>query len=136
MPLMEWTDKLSVGIARFDAEHRRLVDMVNDLFDAVQGGRGREALGDILDDLITYTETHFSNEEAALRECTFPDVEAHVEEHRLLTEQVREIRRKYLSGPSATLSMEVMNFLKNWLIKHIQGSDRRYTPFMKGTATK
>lgn len=132
MPLMEWTEKLSVGVPRFDAEHRRLVDMVNDLFDAVQSGRGREALGNILDDLIIYTETHFTNEEAALRDCGFPDLEAHLEEHHLLTDQVRDIRRKYLSGPSATLSMEVMNFLKNWLIKHIQGSDRRYTSFMKG----
>lgn len=130
MPLMEWSDKLSVGVAQFDAEHRRLVGMVNDLFDAVQAGKGREALGGILEELIAYTETHFAHEEEIMRQHGYEEVDGHKSEHDLLTQQVYEIRRKYMAGASATLSMEVMNFLKNWLIKHIQGTDRKYTRFM------
>lgn len=130
MPLMEWTEKLSVGVAQFDAEHRRLVAMVNDLFDAVQAGKGREALGGILEELIAYTETHFEHEEAVMREHGYVEMESHSEEHKILTQQVKDIRRKYITGASATLSMEVMNFLKNWLVKHIQGTDRKYTRFM------
>jgi hemerythrin len=130
MALMEWSDKLSVGVAQFDAEHRRLVGMVNDLFDAVQAGKGKEALGGILEELIAYTETHFANEEEIMREHGYDEVDGHKSEHELLTRQVHEIRRKYMAGASATLSMEVMNFLKNWLIKHIQGTDRKYSRFM------
>jgi hemerythrin len=130
MPLMEWSDKLSVGVAQFDAEHRRLVGMVNGLFDAVQAGKGREALGGILEELITYTETHFSHEEEIMRAHNYAGVESHAQEHTILTEQVHEIRRKYVAGQGAALSMEMMNFLKNWLVKHIQGTDRKYTRFM------
>ncbi len=130
MPLMEWTERLSVGIEQFDQEHKRLVAMVNELFDAVQAGRGKEALGAILDNLIDYTKTHFANEEHFLEKNGYPDLEAHRREHEALTRQVVDIQRKYHSGATAMLSMEVMTFLKNWLVKHIQGSDKTYGGYM------
>lgn len=132
MPLMEWTTKMSVGVTRFDDEHKRLVAMVNDLFDAVQTGRGKDALGKILDGMIAYTKTHFANEERFMEEHGYPDMAAHRAEHEALARQVVEVQQKYHSGATATLSMEVMNFLKNWLVKHIQGTDRKYGPFFNG----
>lgn len=129
MPLMEWTTKMSVGVTQFDDEHKKLVAMVNELFDAVQGGRGKDALGKILDGLIAYTKTHFANEERFMQQHGYPDMAAHRAEHEALARQVVEVQQKYHSGATATLSMEVMNFLKNWLVKHIQGTDRKYTTF-------
>lgn len=136
MPLMEWTDKLSVGVSQFDNEHKKLVAMVNDLFDAVQGGRGKEALAKILDGLIAYTKTHFANEERYFQQHGYPDLAAHKAEHDALAKQVMEVQRKYHSGATATLSMEVMNFLKNWLVRHIQGTDKKYGPFLNGKGVK
>ncbi|MBI1206245.1 MAG: bacteriohemerythrin [Azospirillum sp.] len=129
MPLMEWSERMSVGVGQFDDEHKKLIAMINELFDAVQSGRGKEALGGILDRLIEYTKTHFSHEEHYMQKHGYPDMAAHRKEHEILTKQVVEIQRKYHSGATAMLSMEVMTFLKNWLIKHIQGTDKLYTPF-------
>ena len=81
MPLMEWNDKLSVGVAQFDNEHKKLVAMVNELFDAVQGGHGKEALGKILDGLIAYTKTHFANEERYFQQHGYADYAQHKAEH-------------------------------------------------------
>ncbi len=131
MPLMVWNDKLSVGIAQFDEEHKQLVALVNELFDAVQAGRSKEALGGILDSLVAYTKSHFTNEEEHFARLGYPDLDAHKAEHDALASQVLEVQRKYHAGATATLSMEVMNFLKNWLIKHIQGTDRKYGPFLR-----
>ncbi len=136
MPLMEWNDKLSVGITQFDNEHKRLVAMVNDLFDGVQAGRGKDVLGPVLDGLITYTKTHFANEERYMQQHSFPEFAAHKAEHDALTKQVMDVHTKYQAGASAVLSMEVMNFLKNWLVKHIMGSDKAYTPFMNSKGVK
>ena len=130
MPLMEWTDRMSVGVAQFDNEHKKLVSLINELFDAVQAGRGREALGKILDELINYTKTHFTNEEHLMQKQGYPNLEAHRKEHEALTKQVIDVQRKYHAGATAMLSMEVMTFLKNWLIKHIQGTDKQYGPFL------
>jgi hemerythrin len=127
---MEWTERLSVGVTRFDDEHKKLVSLINALFDAVQAGQGREALGNTLDELITYTKTHFVNEESTLKRLGYPDLEAHHKEHEALTRQVIDIQHKYHAGASAMLSMEVMAFLKNWLVRHIQGTDQKYGRFL------
>jgi len=63
MPLMEWNERLSVGVASIDAEHKRLVGMLNELYDAMQARHSQEALGKVLDGLINYTASHFKHEE-------------------------------------------------------------------------
>lgn len=130
MPLMAWNNNLSVGIAVIDEDHKKLVAMVNELYDAVQGGHGKEALGKILDGLINYTVLHFAREEKFFLETGYPDAIAHKKEHADLTKQVLDVQTKYKSGATSTLSLEVMNFLKNWLVKHIQGSDKKYGPYL------
>ena len=61
-----------------------------------------------------------------------PDLAAHKKEHVGLTDQVLEVQKKYKAGSTSTLSLEVLNFLKNWLIKHIQGTDKKYGPYLNG----
>ncbi len=136
MPLMEWNEKMSVGVKQFDDEHKKLVAMVNELFDAVQAGKGKESLGKILDNLIAYTKSHFANEERYFAQHGYPDQDAHKKEHEALAKQVADVQQKYHSGATATLSMEVMNFLKNWLVKHIQGTDKKYGPFLNAKGVK
>ena len=136
MPLMEWTEKLSVGVTQFDAEHQKLVGMVNELFDAVQAGKGKDRLGPILDGLITYTKTHFANEERYMLQHNYANFKEHKAEHDALAKQVLAVQAKFQAGATAALSMEVMNFLKNWLVKHILGTDKAYTPFMNSNGIK
>lgn len=136
MPLMQWNPKLSVGIAQFDQEHQRLVGMVNDLFDAMQAGKGKDALGRILDGLITYTQTHFAHEEQFMAQHGFPGLAEHKAEHVALAAQVAEVQKKYKAGNTGTLSLEVLNFLKNWLLKHIQGTDKNYGPFLNAKGVR
>ena len=130
MPLMIWNDKFSVGVAVIDAEHKKLVSMVNDLYDAVQGGHGKEVLGKILDGLIGYTASHFAHEERFFAETGYPDAAAHKKQHDDLKKQVLDVQAKYKAGATGTLTVEVLNFLKNWLIGHIQGSDKKYAPHL------
>ena len=88
MPLMTWTEKMSVGVAVLDNDHKKLVDMVNNLFDGVQSGQGKEALGRILDGLIAYTVDHFKREEQFFAQTGYPDNVAHKAQHEDLCKQV------------------------------------------------
>jgi len=127
---MTWTDKLSVGVKVIDDDHKKLVSMVNELYDGITAGHGKEALGKVLDELVNYTKFHFKREEDFFAKTGYPAAVAHKKEHDDLTTQVLDVQAKYKSGAMATLSLEVMNFLKNWLVNHIQGSDKKYGPHL------
>ena len=130
MPLMNWSDKLAVGVTVLDNDHKKLIVMVNQLFDGIQSGHGKESVGKILDGLIAYTKVHFGNEERYFSQTGYPAAPAHKQEHDDLTRQVVSVQQKYRAGTTNVLSLEVLNFLKNWLVKHIQGSDQKYGPYL------
>ncbi len=130
MPLIVWNDKLSVGVPSIDGEHQRLVGLLNDFYDAVQAGKGKEALGNLLGALIDYTKVHFANEERLFSNSKYPDVAAHKKLHEDLVRQVLELQKKYAGAASVALSLDAVNFLKGWLINHIQGTDKKYSPYL------
>ncbi len=130
MALMEWNDKLSVGVDMIDGDHKRLVAMVNELHDAVLQARGKEVLGKVLDGLISYTKTHFGREEVEMAKFKYPKAPDHLREHAALAKQVLDVQAKYKAGNTAVLSMEVMAFLRDWLLKHIQHSDKALGAFL------
>lgn len=137
MAFMEWNPTFSVGIAQFDEEHKRLVKMLNDLHAAMLKGKGSEVLGAILDGLISYTKTHFANEEKYMVQHQYPDYRAHKAEHDALARKVLAVQAQFKQGgKGATLSMDVLNFLSDWLVKHIMGSDRKYQPFLSAKGVK
>ena len=78
MPLMTWTDKLSVGVGVIDEDHKKLVGMVNELYDAMQAGQGRDSLGRILNGLVQYTKFHFAREEKCFAQTGYPAAVPHI----------------------------------------------------------
>lgn len=129
MPLMTWNRQLELGIPSIDSQHKKLVEMLNTLFDGMHAGQGKETLGGVLRGLIAYTTTHFKHEESLFTTFGYGERLAHKREHEKLVEAVLEIQAKYEAG-SGALSIEVMNFLKRWLSEHILGSDKKYAPFL------
>jgi hemerythrin len=129
MALIPWSPALSVGVRLFDDQHQLLVGMVNDMHAAMAGGKGNLVVGPILDGLIEYTQTHFADEERLLAQHAYPGLAVQRAEHRKLVEQVLALQQKFKSGKSM-LSVEVMNFLKSWLLNHIQVEDKQYGPFL------
>lgn len=129
MPLISWSDRLSVGIERIDTEHQKLVGLINDLHAAMIKGQGRDVTGPILAGLHDYTVTHFRGEEQVLEREKYPDLEAHRAEHRALTAQVEEFRRRFEAGEIA-LTVALLMFLRDWLTRHIEHSDQAYGRFL------
>ncbi len=91
----------------------------------MQTGKAKEALGSILDELIRYTERHFTDEETMLRMKGYSKLAAHHSIHADLTRPVVELRDKFKTS-QLSLSIEVMPFLKNWLASHILTHDQAY----------
>jgi hemerythrin-like metal-binding protein len=62
--------------------------------------------------------------------ASYPDLGAHVAEHRKLTDTVEKLNREVKAG-TVGLTVELMEFLQNWLRNHIMQVDRKYSPFVK-----
>lgn len=135
MPLMTWKDDYSVNIKVIDLQHKKLVDLLNQIFDATHAGRGKEVVDKILNDLISYTKVHFATEEEFMKKHGYPAFPRHKAEHDTLTQQVIEFQREYQAGRSS-LSVELMQFLRDWLQKHILGTDKQYTPFLNAKGVR
>ena len=125
MPCMTWKDSMSVGVPSIDEQHKKLVGMLNELFEGMNVGKGKEVLGRIPDKLISYTATHFKYEEELFDKTSYPDAFNHKKEHAALVKQVLDTQAKYKAGAMA-LSVEVGYFLSDWLTNHIMGTDRKY----------
>jgi hemerythrin len=135
MALMTWSDKFSVQVRQCDEEHKQLINLINNVHDAMKVGQGKQIVGQVLDALISYTKSHFAAEEQLMKANGYPDYESHKKEHNQLTMTVVDFRKEYLEG-KVPLTQSIMNFLKDWLTNHIQGVDKKYGPFFNGKGIK
>ncbi len=135
MALLTWNDSYSVKIKDIDLQHQKLIDLINELHDGMKSGQGSAVLGKILNELVNYTKFHFAFEEKLFEKYVYPDARTHKREHEDLVKQVLDYKESFDAGKSV-LTIDIMNFLRDWLTKHISGSDKKYTPFFtsKGLA--
>ena len=125
--MFEWSNEYSVQVVSIDAQHRNLFAIGHELYQAMSIGQGKTACVKILDRLVQYTAVHFAFEERLMRSNNYPDFAAHKAEHDALTAQVLKFQSEFRDG-KATLTVTLLQFLKDWLAKHIKGSDMRYVP--------
>lgn len=130
-----WDASYSVNIKQIDEEHKILVDMLNELHNAMQIGKGKDALSTILDKMINYVGTHFAHEEEFMEKYSYPDYPAHKEQHKEFVKKAVEFQKSFKEGKLG-LSVEVMFFLKDWTLNHIKGSDQKYGPFFNAKGLK
>jgi len=131
MPFMVWNDRVSIGVKAIDADHKKMVDMINELYDAILAGRGRKKVGSLLDHLVEYTKYHFAREEELLARTGYLDAAEHKRQHDEMAEWMKTAWRRYRSSTATAPSLEVMSYLKDWLFDHVLGSDQKFAPHMK-----
>jgi hemerythrin len=130
MALITWSDEYQLGIKEIDAQHQKLVAMINTLHDAMKEGRGKDVIQPILNELLAYTKTHFAREEELFAKHGYPTRDNHGRIHKSLTQQVIDLKAKVDAG-SGVLAVQVMAFMKDWLTAHILAEDKKYAPFLK-----
>jgi hemerythrin len=126
-----WSDEYSVGIAEIDEQHKTLFVMIDKLHQAIMKHEGSAACKTILVELVDYARVHFALEQTLMRVGKYPEYEAHCKLHKDLVEEVEALQKKIASGRAA-ISFELLQFLRNWLTKHILNEDMKYGAFFKG----
>ena len=93
--------------------------------------RAKEAMTGIVDELVAYTAKHFKEDEIVMAKAGYPELEHHKGIHKGLVEKVLAVQANLKSG-KATVGIDLLNFLKDWLVNHIKTVDRKYGKHING----
>ncbi|MEY4591175.1 MAG: hypothetical protein RIR18_70 [Pseudomonadota bacterium] len=117
-----------VGISEIDEEHQQLFDCLDRLISAVGGKFESSQAFDALEKLSEYTRTHFRVEECLMRLFLYPGLEAHQKQHATFIEEIENLRSRIISED---ISTQMIGFLLDWLINHIQKVDTIYAKYIE-----
>jgi len=125
-----WDDSFSVGFKPIDDQHKTLVDMINELFQACKTGvvEADMAFLQIIKKALDYAETHFADEEEYLSQANYPHLDEQKEQHEVFVEEVQKTIEEFEAGNIEPVYLA--RYLKNWLLNHIAVYDKRYSSYL------
>ncbi len=125
MALINWNDSYNLNIEEIDQQHQKLAAMINDFYDQITQKSNKDLISDLIHKMKEYTKIHFATEEKLLHESNYNDLLEHKIKHQAFIDKVSDLETRFNSG-KMILSFEITNFLKDWLITHIQKEDKAY----------
>lgn len=128
---VEWQSSFSVGIESIDHDHKKLLGMINQLQAAAHYKTDDDMVENVLNELLDYTQYHFSREENMMQQCNYPGLDNHKRQHAAMIAQVNKYIKEYRVDKTRTIE-DVAVYLKTWLVNHINGSDQSYAPYLVG----
>jgi hemerythrin len=131
MALIAWDQSYGVKVKQCDVEHQKLFDLLNSLHDAMRAGKGRAILTQIVAQLHDYTKTHFAAEEALMERAHYPGLPGHHLEHQRFIARVAEFEKDLAAGRGNAVA--VLEFLTDWLGKHIKKVDQSYSAHLNAS---
>lgn len=136
MAKLSWSERLSVGVPELDEDHKTLINIINSLRDEAEGEETyAKRVNRQLNALIRYAETHFAREERVMSVCGYKALPEHHGEHEDFVVKITDVARRFREDPEGSSHLvgdELLEFLEDWLIKHILVVDMDYKPLVEG----
>ncbi len=121
----EWNKERSMGLSIIDEEHKKIVEIIDEIIAAKQCDNFSEKIKAILRKMIDSAWSQFMTEESYMIEFNYPEYQSHKEEHYDFVNRMNSYFDRVASG-SYQLANEVLEYVKQWLVRHIEGTDRKY----------
>ena len=125
---MKWVPEYNTGIDVIDDQHKRILDYINEIVE-ISDGTDRARVKQILDNIIDYTQSHFTFEESLQEEAGYQYRVPHKRVHDLFIKKIETYRDRFEMGQS--IEGELHEVLSQWLINHIQRDDADYVGAVK-----
>jgi hemerythrin len=120
-----WKPEYSVNVNRLDEQHRQIFRLMYAVHQALDEELGFEEADRRIRELIEFSEQHFETEEEMLLSNRYAGYDAQKQEHEKLLKNIRYYETK-LADPDASVKIEFVDFMKDWLIGHMLLNDSRY----------
>ncbi len=129
----KWEPSLSVGLDVIDNQHRRILDYINEVNSAMHD-HNREKVGEVIDQMVDYTVTHFTFEEELMARAGYKLMPEHKAVHQAFTRQMHDYKKRFVAGEDVT--RELLSALRIWLTNHIKRDDKDYSPAVRAMLNK
>lgn len=130
-----WNENFSVNIKILDEQHQRLFEIVNRLIETSDAVVSSEIISDTLTEMTEYAQYHFSKEEQYMHEYGYPEYQSHKKEHNEFKRKAAELCLDTMQKKT-TIPIEILVYLKGWLVNHVLKSDMKYSAFFKKEGVK
>lgn len=135
MTLTSWDVRYSIGIDALDDHHRHLFSLINTIYDHFVTESPDLDLAAVFDDLMDYTQYHFTAEELMMQDWNYPEFKAHKALHDQFVKRLQEIQAGFGSNKNL-VSFELLAFLNSWLLSHVTESDVQVGQFIAAEQKK
>jgi hemerythrin len=129
MALIQWNETFSVNIKEMDAQHQKLIEIINRLHEAMRTGKGNQEINSVIEQMINYSQHHFQEEEKLMAAQNYSGYLHQKAEHLAFIRKVNEFKQKADLGQVA-LSISVSSYLNDWLTRHILIEDKKYSQYL------
>ncbi len=130
-----WSEDFSVGVHRFDEQHKQLIGMLNQLIRDPSATTNSETVSEILARMTDYAQEHFKAEEDLMLEHDYPGYREHRSHHQAFLHQVVQFSAATNRGDEM-IPQKLFDFLKDWLATHVLEEDMAYRDFFQGKGLK
>ena len=128
MEYVEWNEELSVDVVRFDKQHRRWINNLNNLFKTIQRGADNQEVSEYIKIFRRYTYYHLKDEEKVLADYNYPHVDEQRREHENYRARIEELEKNFKKD--LAVKEDLIMLLKRWLLKHLKETDKKYSSFL------
>lgn len=136
MPIITWDERMTVGDADIDREHKQLVGVINSLSDMIEEGRGKHILVEDLDQLVAFIENHFRHEENIFSKTDYPDSIIHIREHANMLGKIKLIQNEYKRNQSNDILLRAFIFYKKLFMNHVMETDVGMRSYLQQATTE
>ncbi len=124
--MIKWEDRFSVNVSKIDEEHKFFILIINKVIVAKQGNNKHEKISDALNEMTAYALSHFKSEEAYMLDLDYPEYQQHKEEHKEFIKTTVSFCKRVMNRDNNIID-DLFEYLGQWLVEHIQGTDKKFT---------
>jgi hemerythrin len=128
--LIRWNPTYEIGNREMDTQHQKLVDIINEFYNAFANAEAHQKIGQIINDLVNYTVFHFTSEEELFLQSGYPEKDKHLKIHKGFVDKLKDYHKEVKEG-NMTTTYDLMTFLREWLMSHIMGTDKEYVKYVQ-----
>lgn len=132
---VDWDQSYSVGVEELDEHHQYFFCLTNILQNAIKEGTQKSAIGMLLSELSGYAHYHFTREEELMERAKYQELARHRREHEIFVDRLGKLSKDFQSA-NGEIGLAMLDFVRSWLVKHIQQVDKRYSAQVKAYVTK